>query len=107
MAEQLRSQANDFPLAEGEIPPSDMPGSVIIPFRLKQGDPVEVLSNPEQLEKHEHLRNAVDTFRKDGKEVWGYWAAHKGIVLTAIGAAAAAAGVTGIGILIKKREPKE
>ena len=54
-----------------------------------------------------NLKLVVDLLQDEGKEVWGRYSAHKGFVLTIIGAAAAAAGVVGIGIRIKRRGEKD
>jgi len=90
----------------GEIPPEGMAAYREELWKLRDGDPYAVLSDPEELGKHPHLYETVEALRSGGKEVWGHWAAHKGIVLTAISAAAAAAGAVGIGIYIKRKKDK-
>ncbi|OGH48224.1 MAG: hypothetical protein A3A51_04355 [Candidatus Levybacteria bacterium RIFCSPLOWO2_01_FULL_39_10] len=90
----------------GEIPPEGMAAYREVPFPLKEGDPTEILTNPEELEKHERLIKIVETLREGGKEVWGSWSARKGFVFTGIVAAAAAAGAVGIGIYIKRKKDK-
>jgi hypothetical protein len=68
----------------------------------------EILLDPEKLEKsHPTLYTKIRGLQDSGKEVWGQFNAHKGAVLTVIGAGAAAAGVIGIGYLLFKRENKE
>ncbi len=49
------------------------------------------------------LKAAIDDVHNAGSEVYGYFAAHKGYVLSVVTAAAAAAGVVGIGVKIRRR----
>ena len=68
----------------------------------------EILSDPERLEVHSpELSARIQSLQNAGKEVWGYYSAHKGAVLTIIGGAAFAAGIVGIGFYLKRREDKE
>jgi hypothetical protein len=63
-----------------------------------------ILSDPKKLEKHNpELHAIINDLQDAGKEVWGHFNANKGAVLTIIGGAAAAAGIVGIGIHIKRR----
>lgn len=81
-------------------------GEITVPLP-RNADPNELLTNPESLAKHPQLQSVVDSFHNAGQEVFGYWNAHRGIVLTVLGSAAVAAGAVGIGVLIKRREHKE
>lgn len=49
------------------------------------------------------LRSAIDHIHDQGSEVYGYWAAHKGFVLSVISAAAFSTGIVGVGVRIRRR----
>ena len=65
----------------------------------------EILSDRELLKRdYPELHARISSLQNAGKEVWGRFNAHKGAVLTIVGATAAAAGIVGIGIYIKREE---
>lgn len=49
------------------------------------------------------LKLAIDRIHDQGSEVYGYWAAHKGFVLSVVSAAAFSAGIVGVGVRIRRR----
>ncbi|MEK7551269.1 MAG: hypothetical protein AAB532_01580 [Patescibacteria group bacterium] len=53
--------------------------------------------------KLEPLKKVIDHIHDQGSEVYGYWAAHKGFVLSVVSAAAFSAGVVGVGARIRRR----
>lgn len=69
--------------------------------------PEEILADPEKLNHYLKIHKEVeeDLVRHQGlgSEIWAQYNAHKGLVLTIVGATAAAAGIVGIGIHIKRR----
>jgi len=68
----------------------------------------EILFDPEKLERlHPRLYVRIRGLQDGGKEVWAQFNANKGAVLTVVGAAAAAAGIIGIGYLVKRKENME
>lgn len=72
-------------------------------------DPDKILSDRRSLnaKKYRRLKETVDEIHEKGSEVYGYFSAHKGFVLSVIGAAAFASGVIGIGLRMRRKGEKK
>ena len=72
---------------------------------LNVKDGLGVLADRRKLtaKKLKPLKIVIDHIHNQGSEVYGYWTAHKGFVLSVVSAAAFTAGIVGIGIRIRRR----
>ncbi len=72
---------------------------------LNVKDGLGVLADRRKLnaKKLKPLKIIIDHIHNEGSEVYGYWAGHKGFVLSVVSAAAFTAGIVGIGIRVRRR----
>jgi hypothetical protein len=79
-------------------------GQRVVPlFRLQNADRPLLDRRSLRAKKYAPLKKAIDEIHDKGSDVYGYFAAHQGYVLSVVTAAASVAGIVGIGVKVRRR----